>query len=314
MRTALISMGFIFIALSTSLLAQAQDDSRRTTFRDWWQTPEQQAKQAWESGDNDSLQEVAPSSAWRGAAAYRDGDFAAALEAFTPGDNESLSLTSLYNQATTNIQLGDYANAIAQLEEVLAEQPENVNAARNRDIAMRLLELEQQQQQGEGGEGESNDEQQSSEEGEQNESDSNADGNEQNEQSSESDSDTQNSESQPSNEQNSDQQSQSGEPPEGESEDSSDERSASEEERESEVDDAREALQAAGEKAENELEQSQSEAVAAALNEEPLSEEDQATEQWLRQIPDDPDDLLRRKLLQNHRNEYPDVQRNGRGY
>jgi len=43
-----------------------------------------------------------------------------------------------------------------------------------------------------------------------------------------------------------------------------------------------------------------------------MTEREQATEQWLRQIPDDPDGLLRRKLLQNHRSEYPNVLETGR--
>jgi len=45
-----------------------------------------------------------------------------------------------------------------------------------------------------------------------------------------------------------------------------------------------------------------------AGREEPLTESQQATEQWLRQIPDDPSGLLRRKLQQSHRNDYPSVQ------
>ena len=40
----------------------------------------------------------------------------------------------------------------------------------------------------------------------------------------------------------------------------------------------------------------------------PLTEQQQATEQWLRQIPDDPAGLLRNKLLQSHQLEYPGVQ------
>jgi Ca-activated chloride channel family protein len=39
----------------------------------------------------------------------------------------------------------------------------------------------------------------------------------------------------------------------------------------------------------------------------PLTESEQATEQLLRRIPDDPAGLLRRKLEQSHRSEYPEV-------
>ena len=48
-------------------------------------------------------------------------------------------------------------------------------------------------------------------------------------------------------------------------------------------------------------------AESAGQREEPLTESEQATEQWLRRIPDDPAGLLRRKLEQSHRIEYPEV-------
>ena len=199
MRIVLVSSALVLSILSSVLLAQSDENSRRSVLLDWWLTPEQQAKRAWENGDNDSLREVAPNREWRGVAAYRQGDFEAALEAFTTDGDESLSLSALYNQATTNIQLGDYANAIAQLEEVLAEEPENVNAVRNRDIALRLLELEQQQQnqQGEGGEGEPNDDEQSPEEGEQSDVGSSSES----DQSSDSESEESESSNEPNNEQ-----------------------------------------------------------------------------------------------------------------
>ena len=109
MRIVLVSSALVLSILSSVLLAQSDENSRSSVLLDWWLTPEQQAKRAWENGDNDSLQEVAPSREWKGAAAYRQGDFEAALEAFTTDGDESLSLNTLYNQATTNIQLGDYA-------------------------------------------------------------------------------------------------------------------------------------------------------------------------------------------------------------
>jgi len=218
--------------LLTSIAARSQESSSTKTFRDWWQTPEQQARQAWEKGDNDRLQAVAPNREWRGAAAYRQGDFEAALEAFTPEANEALSLSELYNQATTNIQLGDYANAITQLEEVLAAEPDNPNAIRNRDVAMRLLELEQQeqeQQQGEGGDGEPSDEPQS-EEGEQNDSQSGNEGSE-NDDSESDESESEQSDEQSGGDQSSDQQNQSSSSENESSDDASDEGATSDEQR-----------------------------------------------------------------------------------
>ena len=53
-------------------------------------------------------------------------------------------------------------------------------------------------------------------------------------------------------------------------------------------------------------------APAGTAAEEPLSEREQATEQWLRRIPDDPAGLLRRKLEQNHLTDYPEVRSSDR--
>ena len=45
----------------------------------------------------------------------------------------------------------------------------------------------------------------------------------------------------------------------------------------------------------------------------PLGEREQAVEQWLRRIPDDPAGLMRGKLLQSHRRDWPDVTEGGGG-
>lgn len=279
------------------------------TFRDWWQTPTQQAEQAFEDGDTERLREVAPTPEWQAAAAYRDKDFETAKRLFSaptesPGDS-SKAMRQVYNSATTDVQLGDYASAIEQFDQILTTDPNHHDAARNRAIAQRLLELEQQpeSQQSEDGEPGENSENSESED------DQSQDGEPQEEsqqgQSQDQDGEPQNDAAE-SGEAGGDE---SGESAGAESEDASDADTGTPESREEEIEAAREALQQAGEGSEAPVGEQQ-----GAPSDEPLSEEDQATEQWLRQIPDDPDDLLRRKLLQNHRSEYPDVQRNGSDY
>ncbi len=61
------------------------------------------------------------------------------------------------------------------------------------------------------------------------------------------------------------------------------------------------------ENAENQEEQHPQQQQAINVQDRPLSEDQQATEQWLRRIPDDPAGLLRRKLIQTHRNLYPEI-------
>ncbi len=312
---------FLSLLLFSPVVAQETSAfSIPKTFRDWWQTPDQQAQSAWNQGDNERLSKVAPSNQWRAAAAYRKGDYETAKEAYSSAlngeDTENSSVPildnvamSVFNQATTDIQLGNYASAIEQLDALLAEQPEHSDAIRNRAIAERLLELEQQPQEGEG----------QGEQGEQSESDASDSDDAQNADESGDSSESEQQEgadgeesSEPSDE-SSEQGEPSGDPSDSESEDSSDSATGNEQS-DDEIEAARQALQAASDAQQDESSETDAQPIAAELSDEPISEQDQATEQWLRQIPDDPDDLLRRKLLQNHRSEYPDVQVNGRGW
>jgi len=57
----------------------------------------------------------------------------------------------------------------------------------------------------------------------------------------------------------------------------------------------------------NQLSDQQSNADARSGTNNQLTEQQQATEQWLRQIPDDPAGLLQRKLQNRHMTDYPEV-------
>ena len=81
------------------------------------------------------------------------------------------------------------------------------------------------------------------------------------------------------------------------------------EEQQQEAEELREMMQQ--EQQENDAEQqpaSQSQISAQSSEPDPVSEDDQATEQWLRRIPDDGSQLLRNKIRLNHLIDYPDVQ------
>ncbi len=290
------------------------------SFRDWWQTPEQQAELAWRKGNNEALSEIAPDEEWQAVSDYLNGDYESAKSAFgqaASAVNNADALRAMFNEATSAIQLGEYPQAIAQLEAVLSEQPENTEAARNKAIAERLLELSQQdqQQQSSGGSDQSGQSENNEQSGEQNNSSSdpssqgsdtnqNQDGSQQDQSSASDDAPSQSS----------NQDSDQGANTDAEAEPDITE-SASPEQQQAEIDAAREALEQARQNAQAEQAQPDTDSPQPVNGgDEPISEEGQATEQWLRQIPDDPDDLLRRKLLQNHRNEYPDVQVRGRGY
>jgi Ca-activated chloride channel family protein len=172
---------------------------------------------------------------------------------------ENEDTQSLYNLGNALARQGELESAIDAYEQVLEIDPDDTDAEYNRDLLAQLLEQQQEQEQQQ----ESSDQQG---EGEQSESDSES------EESSESES------------------SSDGEPQEGDSQ--RDEEEASQED----LDALQEELQRAAEEAQ------QNEEMAQQLTQEELEalrqeqEQQQAMEQWLRRIPNDPGGLLRRKF------------------
>ncbi len=163
---------------------------------------------------------------------------------------------NLYNLGNAMAMQGELDAAIDAYEQVLEMEPDNEDAAYNLDLVKRMKDQQQQQQQNQG------DQQQSSE---------NQDGEDESsasEDSSESESQSADSESQPR----------------GDDEMSEEDLKALQEE-----------LQRAAEEAQQGEQQPQlSEAELAELRAQ--QEQEQALEQWLRRIPDDPGGLLRRKF------------------
>jgi Ca-activated chloride channel family protein len=264
----------------------------------WWQTPEQRAKTAYESGDVDTLKRIAPDPGWQGIAEHASGAFEAAAESFNKAatqqdntGNTQEATRALYNRGVSEVLAGQYENAVDTFDQVLQRDPEFDDAEFNRDIARQLIR--QQQQAPSSGEG-SEQENDSQSDEQQNPSDSQQDS-EQQSSSGDQQSDSQNSNS-------SDQtQEESGEI--GDSNDSADVQSQAQQLQDQQA--AQEALQAESQ-AQRDMDNN-NESSSMPAEQQAISEDEQATEQWLRRIPDDPTGLLRRKLEQSHRIEYPEV-------
>ena len=262
---------------------------------DWWRTPEQQASDALEAGNIEQLQNVAPDANWQAIAKHKNGDFQAAAEEFSELATQSLlegdiqaANRALYNQGVSDVRAGDFESALDNFEQVLQSEPEFQDAAHNSEIVRQLIEQQQQEQQ----------EQESGEEGDEQSSDS--------------------EEQQPSDQQPSDEQSEDGQSEEGQSDEANEgsensepsdaEQAASEDQQERDAQAARDALNADQPPPDGQPEPDDGatgEPVERPI--ETMSESDQAIEQWLRRIPDDPAGLLRRKLEQSHLTEFPEV-------
>jgi len=244
----------------------------------------------------DEAIELLDSGSLRGVSRYRRGDYENAIEDFATGDDA----VSLYNHGTTAARLGDYDTAVASLEKALEIDPVNQSIKNNLEVARELRDMKddssQHNQQGD------NNQEQDSEEGESDNQQQNSD----------SETDSENSDSQQSNEQQSNEQ-QSNEQGGGELAESAknSEPRDSEQQAEQAVDEQSESEEQRQAELEAELSESEGGEEGEPLvagSPEPVSEDDQATQQWLRRIPDDGSQLLRNKIKLNKYLEYPEVQ------
>lgn len=291
--------------LCLTLSASLWSASVWSAWSDWWQTPEQHAAEALSSGDLETLKKIAPTQDWQGVGEYKEGNYQSAIDTFgesaiqhrLDGD-KSAENDALYNQGVSQARNAQYQEAIDSFSTVLERDPDYADAEHNKSIAEQLLELqeqqeqEQQQQNSENGESdnssENGEQQNQSDEGEQQPSD----GDEQSE----------SEEGEPSDSQNAPQSDNSGEQS-GSGEQQADPANQDEEQDRRDAEQAL-AAEAASEQQQNDQNES---ADSTELVESPMSEADQAAEQLLRRIPDDPAGLLRRKLEQSHRSEFPEV-------
>ncbi len=249
-----------WVLLLVVFVAPLPTPAEAAFWEDLWFNKNQQAAQALEEGSPEDAAVLFDDQEWRAVARYQSGDYSGSAAEFADFDDAR----NLYNLANALAQQGEFDSAIDAYEQVLEADPDNEDARYNLDLVKQIKDRQEQEQQNQG------DDQQSTENpgGEGEQSDSDSDQNQEGSQDS--------SESQQSDESDSTQR--------GEDDMSEEDLEALQEE-----------LQRAAEEAqEGEQPQQLSEAELAELRQQ--QEQEQAMEQWLRRIPDDPGGLLRRKF------------------
>jgi Ca-activated chloride channel family protein len=251
--------GWVLVALI--FIVPLPQPAQAASWTDLWLNKDQQAQRELEAGNPGDAAALFEDPDWQAVADYRAGDYAGSAKVFA----ENSDTRNLYNLANAMALQGELDAAIDSYEQVLEIEPDNEDAAYNLELVKSLKDQQEQEQQNQG------DDQQSSEnpggEGEQSDS--------------ESDADQQGQEGESQSE---------GDPQEGDMSDSGEEEMTEED-----MKALQEELQRAAEEAEaGEQPQQMSEAELAELRQQ--QEQDQAMEQWLRRIPDDPGGLLRRKF------------------
>jgi Ca-activated chloride channel homolog len=245
------------------LLLVSPQPSYALGWDDLWLRPDQQGQRLLET---DQAKEAAGrfrDPQWQGEALYRAGDYAGAAERFAQSDSASAH----YNRGNALAKGNELEAALDAYEQALERQPELQPAQQNKALVEQLLRQQKQQQQSQQG-----DEQQQDRQQEQSSSSQSPSAQPQ-----QSPDDQQQSSEQSEKDQEGLQQPQQQQGQEGQQ--NAQEQTAQPGEQQAEAGDKpADATQTAGS--------------------EPLDgEQRDALEQWLRQIPDDPGELLRRKFL-----------------
>ena len=259
------------------------ETSHAQSAQNLWQTPDQQGARAAMKGDHETAATLFENPDWRGVAQYRAGQWTEAAKSFESVDTAD----SWYNKGNSLAQAGQYENAIAAYDQSLNLQPDQADALKNRDIVRQLLEQqnEESQQDQQSQNEDANQDQQPGEEN--NQSGDPQDSESENDQQSSESSDSADSSTDSSNSSDPSQENNQAGEPSGQEEQEVNETQAelSDEQRERLAEQTRQQM---------------------GKFDEGL-EKQQALEQWMRRVPDDPGGLLQRKF------RYETIQRLRRG-
>ena len=254
----LFRKGWVFVFLLT--IMPIDNSVYALDWNDLWKTRDQQAKEAMESGDYDKAIELFEDSEWLAAAHYRAGNYRQSAN----GYNNNSNIDHLYNHANSLAKIGQFEEAIENYEKVIAEEPNAEDALYNLNLLKDLLSENQSSE-------ENNDDGQSSEEASTGEQSQQQNGDESEQSDNEGNSKT------------------------GDSDDESDANPNQKLSNEEDIEAIEKELERAAEENSNQ-EPQQEDNNESGIEGRMAQEQQQAMEQWLRRIPDDPGGLLRRKF------------------
>lgn len=281
----LFRRGALACAIPAALLLP--HPSQAFEWQQLWQREDQRAAQLLQNGEAKEAAEQFKNPQWRGTANYRAGDFAAAAKDFARGG----SARADYNLGNSLTHQGRYDEAIKAYDQALALQPQFADAEHNRDIARQLKDLQQSRQQQQSQDQDQSGQQQSQKQDQSQEQDQSEQPQSPEQQQSQageqSPSESQQPAQQPENNQAQNQQSQSDQSEQNEQ--GEQDQSAQQQSR---------ADQSQGEEQQQpQNQQGREERATAGAREGELDPEtQQALDQWLRQVPDDPAGLMRQKF------------------
>ena len=286
--------GWLGVMLAFLLLPQI---SQAFSWENVWERSDQQAMKALEQENPKEAASLFEQSDWKGIAHYRAGDYEQAEKAFSEMDSPDAH----YNRGNALAKQGKFPEAMASYQAALTQQSDHGDAQHNLNVLKNFLE-DQQSQPSQGNEpqssdGSSEDNQQKSEQGSQDQ------------QSQEQVSEKSGQEETPGQSVSKQNGNDNEKSSSGSTQDSSDNAKQSKEpESQSPSQDPQEnrdlsdlAQSSLGENGKENESKEQRASIAESEEARDDEKSEQALQQWLRRIPDDPGGLLRRKFLLEHR-------------
>ena len=268
-------MRILVVCLLLAVAKNAFAFEWQKTWQSLWQTSDQQGMALLKQGKSEEAGMMFDNNDWQGISQYRADNFEQAIESL----GQSESSEAHYNRANALARAGKLQEALDAYGEQLA-LGDNEDARFNRELVEKLIKQQSQNQ--------------SSDSDDKNNSDSK---NQQDKNQQQSADETGNSNKSEEDKQSDDAEN---EAREGEQE-SSDKKTAKGKSDKKQDETEQNVAQKADESKENKKDP-ETKASAASSND--ISEDEQAMQQWLNRIPDDPADLLRRKLRLKHQLEY----------
>ena len=258
--------GLLCVALV--LLLPLPKNSYALGWQDLWRNKDQQAEQAYKNNQFEQAANLFENPDWKAAANYKAGAYDKALENLVPKPDEK-NATIFYNQGNALAKSGQLEPAIKAYEKALALNPDDNDAKYNKELVEKALEKQKQEQKKQ-----DQQKQQDQQSDKDNQQKKDGEKSEKSEQQKASEQKPKQSEEKKSQQQQADEQA----TPDNKEPEKKPETDKTEQQTEQKKDEAKQAPKPAPDTAQ------------------PSAEQQQANEQWLKRIPDDPAGLLKRKF------------------
>ncbi|CBJ10491.1 tetratricopeptide repeat protein [Legionella longbeachae] len=298
MKRCLILLLFLFYSFSVHAF----------NWHDLWITPDQQGQELMSKNQFKEAQETFTRSDWAAAAAYRAGDYQKAAELYQNSGNEQ----GYYNEGNSLAHMGKYEEALKAYNKALAINSSNQDALYNRKLIEDLLKKEKEKNQNQQNKDQQNKDQQNKDQqnkdqqnkDQQNKDQQNKDQQNKDQQNKDQQNkDQQNKDQQNKDQQNKDQQNkdQQNKDQQNKDQQNKDQQNKDQQNKDQQNKDQQNKDQQNKDQQNKDQQNKKNQNTQAT---EPLSEAErekqQAKEQWLRLIPDDPGGLMREKFLRDH--------------